>query len=75
MQKLALGAIRAYQYLLSPYFGNHCRFYPSCSHYAHTAISRFGVIKGSNLAVRRLCRCHPWQEGGFDPVPEQNKNT
>ncbi len=53
----------------SPFLGNNCRFYPSCSHYAEEAIATHGVIKGSYLALRRLGRCHPWHEGGLDPVP------
>ncbi len=61
--------IRVYQYLLSPYFGTQCRFVPSCSHYAVEALGKYGTIRGSGLAVRRLCRCHPWRPGGFDPVP------
>ena len=62
--------IRGYQFTLSPLLGQSCRFHPSCSHYAHEAIGRFGAIKGSGLAAHRLLRCHPWAEGGFDPVPD-----
>jgi putative membrane protein insertion efficiency factor len=62
--------LRGYQYLVSPFLGYHCRFYPTCSSYAETAVSRFGVLKGLGLAVRRLSKCHPWHEGGIDPVPE-----
>lgn len=65
--------IRAYQLIISPVLGNHCRFYPTCSCYAHTAIQRFGAVKGSWLTIRRLSRCHPWHEGGVDPVPEREK--
>ena len=62
--------IRAYQLLVSPLLGPSCRFEPSCSHYAETAISRHGVLPGTSLALRRLLRCHPWGgPGGFDPVP------
>ena len=64
---------RAYQRLLSPLLGNHCRFYPSCSQYAVEAIERHGPWRGSLLAVRRLLRCHPWHPGGIDPVPEPDK--
>jgi len=70
MQKILIFLIRAYQYLLSPWIGNHCRFYPSCSQYAVTALQTHGTLKGIWLATRRLSRCHPWHEGGFDPVPE-----
>jgi putative membrane protein insertion efficiency factor len=61
--------IKAYRYGLSPLLGSHCRFHPSCSQYAETAVARFGVLRGGWLAVKRLARCHPWHEGGVDPVP------
>jgi len=61
--------IKLYQYLLSPWVGSHCRFYPTCSEYAKTAIETHGVLRGSWLAARRLLRCHPWHPGGADPVP------
>lgn len=64
-----MALVRAYQYVLSPWLGNHCRFHPSCSHYAHTALERFGAWRGCVLALRRLARCHPWSPGGVDPVP------
>ena len=67
--------IRTYQLLLSPLLGNHCRFYPSCSHYAVEAIERHGPWRGSLLAVRRILRCHPWHPGGIDPVPEPDKKS
>ncbi|MDJ0815691.1 MAG: membrane protein insertion efficiency factor YidD [Desulfobacterales bacterium] len=63
------GLIRAYQFILSPILGPACRFYPSCSEYAHQAIMRYGPIKGLYLAVRRVLRCHPFHPGGVDPVP------
>lgn len=69
MSKLAVVLIRIYQYLLSPWIGNQCRFYPSCSHYAEEAIVRHGFVRGSLLALRRLSKCHPWHPGGIDPVP------
>lgn len=69
MKSVLLGFIRLYQFLLSPWVGNQCRFYPTCSEYARQAIDDHGALRGSWLAVRRLSRCHPWQEGGFDPVP------
>ena len=72
MRKILILIIRAYQYLLSPLMGPSCRFYPSCSCYAQEALERYGVIKGSWLALRRLLRCHPWHPGGVDPVPEQD---
>jgi len=72
MRKILILIIRAYQYLLSPLMGPSCRFYPSCSCYAQEALERYGVIKGSWLALRRLLRCHPWHPGGVDPVPGQD---
>jgi uncharacterized protein len=62
-------AIRGYQLGLSPMLGPHCRFYPSCSCYALTAIERYGIWRGSWLGLCRLLRCHPFNEGGYDPVP------
>lgn len=61
--------VRAYQYVLSPYFGTQCRFSPTCSHYAVEALTRHGAVKGGYLTTRRLLRCHPWRPGGYDPVP------
>lgn len=69
MVRVLTSVIRGYRYLISPLLGNHCRFHPSCSCYAETALRRFGLIRGGWLAVRRLGRCHPWHEGGIDPVP------
>jgi uncharacterized protein len=63
--------IRAYQRLLSPMFGERCRYYPSCSEYAAQAIGRFGILRGLVLAGWRLLRCNPWSDGGFDPVDDQ----
>ena len=75
MQRLLILFVRTYRLLLSPFLGHHCRFYPTCSCYAETAITRYGVIKGCWLALKRLLRCHPWHPGGVDPVPEQTKNN
>ncbi|MGD8721226.1 MAG: membrane protein insertion efficiency factor YidD [Desulfobacterales bacterium] len=61
--------IRGCQLIVSPVLGPACRFYPSCSQYANLAIDRYGVVKGSYMAIRRLLRCHPFHPGGFDPVP------
>lgn len=62
-------AIRAYQRVISPLLPPSCRFTPTCSNYALVALERYGVIKGGWLALRRIGRCHPWNPGGFDPVP------
>ncbi|HEX2892377.1 MAG TPA: membrane protein insertion efficiency factor YidD [Marmoricola sp.] len=61
--------VRGYQLIISPWIAPRCRFYPSCSAYAVTALRRHGALKGSWLAVRRLGRCHPWNPGGVDHVP------
>ena len=63
------GVIRAYQLLLSPVLGNNCRFHPNCSTYAVEAINQNGAMGGAWLAAKRIARCHPWNPGGFDPVP------
>lgn len=70
MRRLLLGLIRLYQLLLSPLLGTNCRFQPTCSNYASQAIKRFGALKGGYLSFRRLIKCHPFHEGGYDPVPE-----
>ena len=69
--KFMLLLLRGYKLCISPFLGQHCRFYPSCSDYAQQAIVEFGVARGSLLAGRRLCKCHPWHAGGFDPVPSK----
>jgi putative membrane protein insertion efficiency factor len=66
-----MGIIRGYQLAISPLLGPRCRFYPSCSCYAHTAIERFGVWRGFWLGSKRLLRCHPFAPGGYDPVPDK----
>ena len=63
------GTIRAYQLLISPHLGQCCRFHPSCSDYARQAIERHGPFRGLSLTTRRILRCNPLHEGGFDPVP------
>lgn len=69
VSRVLLALIRAYRYLLSPLFGQHCRFTPTCSEYTATAIRRYGALRGSWLGIRRIARCHPLCEGGEDPVP------
>jgi len=72
LSKLLVSALhRFYKVLLSPFFGNACRFYPSCSDYAREAVEQHGWLKGAALACKRVCRCHPWHPGGDDPVPRK----
>ena len=69
INKSGLLLIRAYQLLLAPVLPTCCRFAPSCSHYAAEALARYGFFRGSYLSLRRLARCHPFNPGGWDPVP------
>jgi hypothetical protein len=65
-----MGVVKAYRLLLSPSLGSSCRFEPTCSIYALQALERFGAAKGSYLTLARIGRCHPWCDGGHDPVPD-----
>jgi len=65
-----LRLIRLYQLTLSPWLGRQCRYEPTCSHYAAEALQRFGVRRGVWLAAKRIGRCHPWGQSGYDPVPD-----
>lgn len=71
MKKILLGLIGFYRYAISPLLGNHCRYYPSCSAYMVEAIEQYGTFKGFWMGLKRLGRCHPFHEGGYDPVPEK----
>jgi uncharacterized protein len=64
-----VAAVRAYQWTIRPLIGAHCRFWPSCSEYAVDALRAHGAAHGSALTIKRILRCNPWNEGGFDPVP------
>jgi len=68
MKKIAIVLIKAYSRLVSPLAGQNCRFYPSCSQYAITAISKYGFLKGALKAISRIVRCSPFNPGGYDPV-------
>ena len=68
--RLGVGFIRLYQLTLSPWLGNQCRFYPTCSHYGIHAIERHGLVKGLWLTVKRISKCQPFHPGGIDHVPE-----
>lgn len=70
LKSLALLLLRGYKLFISPLLGQTCRFSPSCSSYSMQAIERFGFFRGSYLTARRLMRCHPWNPGGHDPIPE-----
>jgi uncharacterized protein len=67
---MLVALVRAYQVVLSPFFGQQCRFTPTCSHYAIEAMQTHGAAKGVWLSVKRILRCHPWQDGGHDPIPK-----
>jgi len=69
MKQLLLALIRIYQYTISPLLGRRCRFFPSCSEYTAEALHKHGAVKGARLGLKRISRCHPWNPGGFDPVP------
>jgi uncharacterized protein len=69
MKTLALALIKVYRAVLSPFLGTHCRYYPTCSVYTSEAIRKYGFLKGLALGAKRLLRCHPFHEGGIDPVP------
>ncbi len=69
MKQVLIIFIKFYKYFISPFIGQRCRFYPSCSQYALEAIQKYGSFKGSFLALKRILKCHPFHPGGFDPVP------
>lgn len=71
MKRILIAVIKFYRRSISPLTPPRCRYYPTCSLYALEAVEKFGFLKGSYLAVRRILRCHPFREGGFDPVPDK----
>jgi hypothetical protein len=73
---MLIAIIKLYKYFISPLLGSNCRFYPSCSSYSLEALQRHGAIIGCYLTLKRLLKCHPFHQGGIDPVPEKfgNKN-
>ncbi|MBK7315095.1 membrane protein insertion efficiency factor YidD [Candidatus Aalborgicola defluviihabitans] len=72
MQTLLIGGVKAYRMFLSPWLGSSCRFEPTCSVYSLQALQAHGAAGGSYLTVRRIARCHPWCDGGLDPVPAES---
>ncbi len=69
MKFLLIAPLRFYRYAISPMLGRNCRFYPTCSEYAIEAVERHGALRGGLLAAKRVVRCHPFNPGGYDPVP------
>ncbi|WP_262177586.1 membrane protein insertion efficiency factor YidD [Saccharococcus sp. Marseille-Q5394] len=72
MKSILIYIIKTYQKIISPLTPPSCRFYPTCSHYGVEALQKHGALKGTWLTIRRISKCHPFHEGGFDPVPDKN---
>ena len=75
MKTLVLGTIRGYQILISPLLPPTCRYHPSCSSYMLQAVGRWGMLRGLGLGLGRILRCHPWADGGLDPVPDNSDGS
>jgi putative membrane protein insertion efficiency factor len=75
MKSVLVVLVRAYQVMISPYFPPSCRYTPTCSQYAIEALEKHGALKGIWLATKRIGRCHPWSDGGYDPVPDTKNHT
>ena len=75
LRKIPIGFIKLYQKVISPMLGPTCRFHPSCSYYAIEAITVHGFIKGCWLSINRILKCHPLNDGGYDPVPEKKQQS
>lgn len=73
-RKILMAAITLYQFAFAPLLGQHCRFFPSCSHYMQEAVQKHGLLRGFILGCKRLLRCHPLCKGGIDTVPERKNN-
>ncbi|MEN3371694.1 membrane protein insertion efficiency factor YidD [Dechloromonas sp. ZS-1] len=69
MKRILIGLVRVYQYAISPLLGRNCRYFPTCSDYTVEAVQKYGAMRGGWLGAKRICRCHPWHPGGYDPVP------
>jgi len=74
MKRVLIALIKAYRTCISPWLGQTCRFHPTCSRYAMEALERYGALRGSWLAFKRVLRCHPFHAGGVDPVPQQDSS-
>ena len=71
LKSFFIALIRIYQIVISPFLGQNCRFHPTCSAYTIEAIEKLGVVRGSYIAIKRLMRCHPFCDGGYDPVKDK----
>ena len=74
MKHVLIWLLKGYRFAISPLYGQVCRFHPTCSAYALEAVTEHGALRGSWLAVRRIGRCHPWNPGGYDPVPPRRQD-
>ena len=75
MKTVLIALLRFYRYAISPMLGRNCRFHPTCSEYAIEAVQRHGALRGGWMAAKRVGRCHPFNPGGYDPVPENTEIT
>ena len=75
MRRFFILLIKGYSYLISPFLGNNCRYYPTCSEYTMEAVEKHGVLGGLWLGIKRILRCHPFHPGGVDPVPEPKSKS
>jgi len=73
IRRLLIALVRGYQKVISPWLPQRCRFYPTCSDYAIEALTQYGMMRGLWLSLKRISRCHPWNLGGVDPVPDRRK--